>query len=112
MSKLKKANILLPVIAAFLLWIKTYIVYKTSFSITIENFMQEIILFINPISFLLFVFGLSLFFKTEKGKARYIILTSLILSFFILYANVAFYRFFTDFLTLPVCCFKRIILLI
>lgn len=100
-SKLKKANILLPVIAAFLLWIKTYIVYKTSFSITIENFMQEIILLINPISFLLFIFGLSLFFKTEKGKSRYIVLTSLILSF-ILYANVAFYRFFTDFLTLPV----------
>ncbi|MCJ7843409.1 LTA synthase family protein [Lederbergia sp. NSJ-179] len=101
MSKLKKANIVLPVIAAFLLWIKTYIVYKTSFSITIENFMQEMILIINPISFLLFAFGLSLFFKTEKAKSRYILLTSFILSF-VVYANVAFYRFFTDFLTLPV----------
>ncbi|WP_062104686.1 LTA synthase family protein [Bacillus niameyensis] len=101
MGKLKRANIVLPVIAVFLLWIKTYIVYKTSFTITIENFMQELILFINPISFLLFIFGISLFLKTEKSKMRYIFGTSLLLSL-ILYGNIVFYRFFTDFLTLPV----------
>ncbi|MCJ8006828.1 LTA synthase family protein [Lederbergia wuyishanensis] len=84
-----------------MLWIKTYIVYKTSFNIKIENFMQELILFINPLSFLLFIFGLSLFFKSRKARNRYILITSFLISF-ILYANVAFYRFFTDFLTLPV----------
>lgn len=101
MSKLKKANILFPVIAVLLLWIKTYIVYKTSFTIKIENFMQELILVINPISFLLFVYGVALFFKTEKMRNRYIMFTSLILSI-LLYADVAFYRFFTDFITVPV----------
>ncbi|WP_346728923.1 LTA synthase family protein [Lederbergia citrea] len=101
MNKLKKANITLPVAVTIMLWIKTYIVYKTSFNLKIENFMQELILFINPLSFLLFVFGISLFFKTEKSRNRYLLLTSLFLSF-VLYANVAFYRFFTDFLTLPV----------
>ncbi|MBS4209602.1 LTA synthase family protein [Bacillus sp. FJAT-50079] len=84
-----------------MLWIKTYIVYKTSFNIKIENFMQELILFINPLSFLLFAFGIALFFQTEKARNRYVVITSFILGF-ILYANVAFYRFFTDFLTLPV----------
>lgn len=63
--------------------------------------MQELILFINPISFLLFIFGISLFLKTEKSKMRYIFGTSLLLSL-ILYGNIVFYRFFTDFLTLPV----------
>jgi len=63
--------------------------------------MQELILFINPLSFLLFIFGLSLFFKSRKARNRYILITSFLISF-ILYANVAFYRFFTDFLTLPV----------
>lgn len=63
--------------------------------------MQELILFINPISFLLIIFGISLFLKTEKSRIRYIMTTSLILSL-ILYANVVFYRFFTDFITLPV----------
>ncbi|MBS4194681.1 LTA synthase family protein [Lederbergia citri] len=101
MKRLKKANIVLPVVAVLLLWIKTYIVYKTSFNIKIENFMQELILFINPLSFLLFIFGLSLFFKSRKNQNRYILITSLLVSF-ILYANVVFYRFFTDFLTLPV----------
>nr|WP_235872252.1 LTA synthase family protein [Siminovitchia acidinfaciens] len=84
-----------------MLWLKTYIVYKTSFNIKIENVMQELILFINPLSFLLFAFGIALFFNSEKNRNRYVIITSFILGF-ILYANVAFYRFFTDFITLPV----------
>ena len=58
-------------------------------------------MFINPLSFLLFAFGISLFFKTEKNRNRYVLITSAVIGF-ILYANVAFYRFFTDFLTLPV----------
>ncbi len=101
MKRLNIANISLPIIAVIMLWIKTYIVYKTSFNISIENFMQELILFINPLSFLLFVFGVAFFFKSEKTRNRFILITSFILGF-ILYANVAFYRFFTDFLTLPV----------
>jgi phosphoglycerol transferase MdoB-like AlkP superfamily enzyme len=96
---MKKLSV--PVAAAVMLWLKTYIVYKTSFHIKIENVMQELILFINPLSFLLFAFGIAFFFKTEKNRNRYVIAASLILSF-ILYANIAFYRFFTDFITLPV----------
>jgi lipoteichoic acid synthase len=91
----------LIIIAALLLWVKTYIVYKTSFDIKIENTIQEIILFMNPLSFLLFIFGIGLLMKKDKSRTRYIIITSLILSF-ILYGNVVFYRFFDDFLTLPV----------
>ncbi|PTY81054.1 hypothetical protein B5V90_21180, partial [Heyndrickxia sporothermodurans] len=67
----------------------------------IENWMQELILFINPASFLFFIFGLSLFFKSEKIRNIYIFVMSFLLSF-IIYANVVFYRFFSDFLTLPV----------
>ena len=66
MNKLRQVNISLPIAAAAMLWIKTYIVYKTSFNIKIENFMQELILFINPLSFLLFAFGVALFFKSKK----------------------------------------------
>ncbi|GIN85486.1 lipoteichoic acid synthase-like YqgS [Heyndrickxia sporothermodurans] len=101
MSKLNKASIILPIVGALFLWIKTYIVYKTGFHIKIENWMQEFILILNPASFLLFIFGLSLFFKTEKVRNGYILFVSFLLSF-IIYANVVFYRFFTDFLTLPV----------
>ncbi|WP_239421748.1 LTA synthase family protein [Bacillus sp. CGMCC 1.16541] len=87
--------------ATILLWIKTYIVYKSQFDIKIENATQEFILFINPLSFLLLIFGVGLFFKSAKGRNRYTIITSFIITF-VLFANVMFYRFFNDFLTLPV----------
>ncbi|MGM0864494.1 MAG: LTA synthase family protein [Bacillota bacterium] len=99
LKKTPKASLI--IIAALLLWVKTYIVYKTSFDIKIENTLQELILFINPLSFLLFIFGVGLLLKKDKSRTRYIIAASLVLSF-ILYGNVVFYRFFDDFLTLPV----------
>ena len=88
-------------IAIVATWLKTYIVYKTSFSITIDNVLQEFILFINPLSMLLFIYGISLFFKSEKAKNRYLVAVAAITSI-VLYGNVAFYRFFNDFITLPV----------
>lgn len=94
----KHSFMILAIVAT---WIKTVIVYHTSFELKIENAMQQFILFINPLSFLLFVYGLSLFFKTPKIRNRYIITMSIVLSI-VLYGNVAFYRFYNDFITLPV----------
>lgn len=88
-------------IAIVVTWLKTYIAYKTGFSITIENSLQEFILFLSPLSLLLFLYGLSLLFKSEKNRNRYLITMTLITSI-ILYSNIAFYRFFSDFITLPV----------
>ncbi|MGG3574765.1 LTA synthase family protein [Bacillus gobiensis] len=88
------------VLATIFMWLKTYIIYKTSFNIKIENITQEFILFINPLSFLLFIFGIGLFFK-EKNRNRYILAASFFVTF-ILMANVIFYRFYDDFLTIPV----------
>ncbi|WP_062197501.1 LTA synthase family protein [Massilibacterium senegalense] len=83
-----------------LLWIKTYITYKTSFNIPMDNLMQEFILFINPLSFLLFVFGISLLFKETVRKK--VMVTIAVTISILLYANVVYYRFFNDFITLPV----------
>lgn len=99
MKSLRETKFSLIIIATILLWIKTYITYKTTFSISIENKMQEFILFINPVSFLLVIFGFSMFMK-EKNRNRFILLSSLLISI-LLYANIVFYRFFNDFLTLP-----------
>ncbi len=87
-------------IAIIATWLKTYVVYKTAFSITIDNALQEFILFINPLSLLLFLYGVVLFFKSDKAKNRYLLAMTLVTSL-ILYGNVAFYRFFSDFITLP-----------
>ncbi|NLP50927.1 LTA synthase family protein [Bacillus sp. RO1] len=99
MKQAFKSKVPFILIAVVLLWIKTYIVYKTSFNITIESLKQEFILFINPLSFILLIAGFALFFK-EKGMKRYLIVTSFIVSF-VLYANAVYYRFFNDFITIP-----------
>ncbi len=65
-----------------------------------DNLMQEFILFINPLSFLLFVFGISLLFKETVRKK--VMVTIAVTISILLYANVVYYRFFNDFITLPV----------
>ncbi|MFJ7735450.1 LTA synthase family protein [Lysinibacillus sp. NPDC097287] len=94
----KHSFMILAIVAT---WIKTVIVYHTSFDMKLENAMQHFILFINPLSFLLFAYGLSLFFKSPKARNRYIISISVLLTI-VLYGNVGFYRFYDDFITLPV----------
>lgn len=87
-------------IAIVATWLTTYIGYITSFNMKIDNMIQEIILFINPLSFLLFLYGLALFIKSTKRKNIYIFSISLITSI-IMFSNAVFYRFFSDFITLP-----------
>lgn len=100
MRKTFFSKISFMLIAILLMWLKTYAVYKTSFHIKIDNLTQEFILFINPLSFLLLIFGLSLFLK-GKNRNRYIIAMSCLVTF-VLLANMVFYRFYNDFLTIPV----------
>ncbi|MEC2075199.1 LTA synthase family protein [Metabacillus fastidiosus] len=86
-------------LAALLLWIKTYAVYNVEFNLGIENTMQKFLLFMNPISSALLFLGFGLF---AKGKKSYIwiIIIDFLLSF-LLYANIVYYRFFNDFITVP-----------
>jgi lipoteichoic acid synthase len=96
-AKTKHAAIFL---AISLLWIKTYIVSKVSFTLPADHFLQEILLFFNPLSFLVLYFCFA-YFSSPSKRRRIILWMSFIYSF-ILYANVVYYRFFTDFLTIPV----------
>jgi lipoteichoic acid synthase len=86
-------------LAVLLLWLKTYFAQLTQFDLGIENPLQKILLFINPLGSALIFLGFSALFK---GRKKYIALIVLdfILSF-LLYANVLYYRFFNDFITLP-----------
>ena len=97
-EKLSGRSISLTAAAILMLWIKTYITYKTSFDLDIENGMQELILFINPLCFLMLIFGIGLFLK-DKRRPKFIIITAFLISV-VLYGNVMYYREFTDFLTI------------
>ncbi|WP_404328262.1 LTA synthase family protein [Mesobacillus maritimus] len=87
------------ILAVVLLWLKTYFVQVTQFNLGIENTMQKFLLFLNPLGSSLLFLGVALLFK---GRKKYI---SLIVAYFLLsflvFANVLYYRFFNDFITLP-----------
>jgi lipoteichoic acid synthase len=87
-------------LAVVLLWLKTYVVYRIEFRLGIDNLLQTFLLFINPISSSLFFLAIALFFKGNL-KNWLLIGIDFVLSF-LLYANVVFYRFFNDFITVPV----------
>lgn len=86
--------------AILLLWLKSYIVSRFVFNLPIENIIEEFILLINPIGPILILFLFAFAFR-RKLTRRAILVCSFIFSF-ISYANVVYYRFFNDFITIPV----------
>ncbi|MBM7647763.1 lipoteichoic acid synthase [Bacillus ectoiniformans] len=100
MGKMTSVNLSFFFIVVLLFWIKTYAAYQIEFNLGIQNAFQHFLLFINPLSSALLFFSLALFWK---GRARNIafVLINVLLSF-VLYANIAYYRFFNDFITVPV----------
>lgn len=87
-------------LAVALLSITTYVLYKVAFTIPTENMMQEFLLFINPISSSILLLGIALLFKNNTRNVMVVVLS--FIGSFILYGNLLFYRFYSDFLTLPV----------
>ncbi|MFJ5715272.1 LTA synthase family protein [Neobacillus sp. NPDC093127] len=98
-KKLNNSHITFFAIAVVLFWIKTYTAYQIEFKLGIDNSLQKFLLLINPLSSALFFFGLALLFK--KRTKLVMIIINFVLSF-LLYANIAYYRFFNDFITVPV----------
>jgi lipoteichoic acid synthase len=86
-------------LAVILLWMKTYLIQLTQFDLGIENTIQKFLLFINPIGSSILFLGFALIFKGRK-KYTFLMVNYFLLSF-LLYANVLYYRFFNDFITLP-----------
>ncbi|MDT8862037.1 LTA synthase family protein [Alkalihalobacillus sp. MEB130] len=87
-------------LAVAFLCLKTYLLYKFGFHIQSENILQEMLLLLNPLSASVFVIGLSLFFSGVVRNGMVIVLSTIATC--ILYFNLLYYRFFTDFLTWPV----------
>lgn len=89
----------LYLLAVLMLWIKTYITQATQFNLGVEGSLQQSLLFINPLGSALFFLGVSFIFK---GRGKYVLLVVMYtLMSILLYANAVYYRFFSDFITLP-----------
>jgi len=87
------------VVAVLMLWIKTYISQQSQFDLGVEGIIQQFLLLINPLGSAMLFLGFSFLFR---GKRKY---TSLVVVYtlmsIVLYANIVYYRFFSDFITLP-----------
>lgn len=98
--KNKRARIPLYIFTSLLFGLKTYFVYRFMFNIELDNKMQEFILFINPFVSAFLIFALSVWFSKTSRQMKYLRYTVLLMSF-VVFANLVFYRQFTDFITIP-----------
>jgi lipoteichoic acid synthase len=85
-------------LAIVLTWAKTYISYHLDFSLGVKGWLQHLILLINPIAITVLLFSLCLFAKSSKRGHKTLIIIYLFNSL-LLYANILYYREFSDFLT-------------
>ena len=87
------------VIAVFMLWMKTYITQVAQFELGVEGALQQFLLFINPLGSAMLFLGFSFLFKGKKKYTSLLVVYTLMSV--LLYANIVYYRFFSDFITLP-----------
>ncbi len=86
-------------LAILLMWAKTYISYHIDFNLGVKGWFQHIILLINPFAGAVFLLSFSFFTKNVK-RGHKILFSLYVFYSILLYANVLYYREFTDFLTL------------
>ncbi|MCI3922292.1 LTA synthase family protein [Paenibacillus sp. TRM 82003] len=87
-------------LAIVLMWAKMYLIQRFAFDLPVSGWNQEWILLINPLgSVLALAAAAMLMFR--RGLALSLCAASFLTSF-ILFADLVFYRFFNDFLTIPV----------
>ncbi|WP_289762696.1 LTA synthase family protein [Lactobacillus intestinalis] len=83
-----------------LFWLKTYWVYVNKFNLGAVGPMQNFLLLINPLPAGMLLLGIGLFFKGRKSY-WIIIIIDLLLSIW-LFANILYYREFSNFLSLSI----------
>ena len=88
------------VLNVVLVWFKTYINYHMNFNLGAEGATQQFLLFLNPIPTAIIFLSIALYFK---GALSYwiAIIFNFIQSFW-LFANILYYREFSDFLSMGI----------
>ncbi|WP_125706718.1 LTA synthase family protein [Lacticaseibacillus daqingensis] len=85
------------VLAIALFWVKTYWAYQTKFNLGVKGSMQELLLAINPLPTTLLLFGIALYMSGRKSYVTMLVIDALTSMW--LFANILYYREFSDFLT-------------
>ena len=86
--------------AVILIWIKTVIVSFIGFNLHPENWTDILFMILSPIGAIMVILGINIYFK-RKVKPAAIFATMVILTG-ILFGDLLYYRFYTDFVTVPI----------
>ncbi len=86
-------------VAVLMLWIKTYVTQTTQFELGVEGALQQFLLLLNPLGSALLFLAVAFLFKGKKKYTSLLVIYTLMS--ILLFANVVYYRFFSDFITLP-----------
>ncbi|GFZ27498.1 LTA synthase family protein [Lactobacillus corticis] len=81
-------------------WLKTYLIYQTKFNLGATGAMQQFLLFINPLPSALLLLGVGMFFKGRKAYWITWIIDLLLTTW--LFANILYYREFSNFLSISI----------
>ncbi|WP_274362207.1 LTA synthase family protein [Paenibacillus thermotolerans] len=95
---MRKYNLIYTVV--LLLWLKTYIVQRFYLDLPVKGWNQEFIMLINPLSSVLVVICILLLAVRKYHSFLSVVLS--VVSSFLLFADLIYYRFFNDFITIPV----------
>ncbi|MGD6803673.1 LTA synthase family protein [Rossellomorea aquimaris] len=96
----KITSIRLVIIAVIAIWIKTVFVLFLGFDLKITSAVEVPFIMLSPIGSLLLLFGFSFYFtKTVKPLFFW---TAWVAANALLYGDLLYYRFYTDFVTLPI----------
>ncbi|MBX9974756.1 LTA synthase family protein [Cytobacillus firmus] len=86
--------------AVIFTWIKTVIVSFIGFNLHPENWTDILFMLLSPIGAIMVILGVNIYFK-RKVKPAAIFATMVILTG-ILFGDLLYYRFYTDFVTVPI----------
>ncbi|MDG5472689.1 LTA synthase family protein [Jeotgalibacillus sp. ET6] len=87
-------------IAISSLWIKTLALSFIGFQLRVQTFLDALLIVLNPIGPLMLLIGLS-FYWSKKVKL-YPLIGIMFLITALLYGDLLYYRFYTDFVTVPI----------
>ncbi|KGP74272.1 hypothetical protein N782_15030 [Pontibacillus yanchengensis Y32] len=86
--------------AVITLWVKTVVVSFFGFSLGVDSFFDIVLIICNSMGILMLLVGLSFYFSKRVKPSIIVIIMFLISG--LLFGNLLYYRFYSDFVTLPI----------
>lgn len=87
-------------IALLTLWLKTVAVGIIGFNLSVQSSLDLLMILFSPIGSLLLLLGLS--FYVKKRNFKIMLFSTMTIVTLLLYGDLLYYRFYTDFVTVPI----------